>query len=340
MVVNSYSDLLSMKIGELINLDTEVIIARLKARINILRKDLSFIKSQIREFESLQSTGEDDYFREKLEELKNREAMIQNKISLYKEIVGRIGMLKTIRMIGEELKSNNPTLWEEILSLRLKDLLNYKGDVEEKLSVYNYLIELIKQVKISLPYVSISLEKPSEETQSQLEIKQPSSQLPTVKTSMREVSPEEFVKYTVEDWESFLKSCFRDGLKIVLPRDYIKYRKSLRSFLEASINLTPEQLQVILDRVKYRYIVTLHEILYTLVVEQKTYSVLPTSSHEQFISGQDGLFQLFEAKVEQVETSEGKKKIYIITIVNNVVKICREVEYENKRVRVIRYYRV
>lgn len=337
-------NILEHTIGELLERDYDLLRYKLLARKRTLETELRLLEEIIRASSSDLSR---QLTSEYMEELKNRCDMLKKEVELLKTAGAKLTLLKTIEKIGSELEEKSKQsdsdkelregynkLWEAIKRLRLKDLLNYSGDPEDKLALYNYLISLVKGVELPpppletrpIPAVSVKLpEKPAE--------------MFSEKPAQLVVSEREFVSMSVDDWRSLLKQCLAENRQLELPKNYLapSMKRPLRTLLTALLEQPPERLKFIIPK-EYKYLMILHGILFTIFVEKKPYVVTPGSSDKEYIEGEGGLLSVFEASHVGDEAGENvRRRYYVISIGGREYKIVREIQLEGGRARQIKY---
>lgn len=331
--------LLEQTVEELLKEDYELLRYLISAYRKTLMREIRMTEEKLRRIsEEAMNSYKEGY----LEELKKRLEDLRRDVEVLERISVRIGMLNTIKEIelelldkskykgkeGEELKKRNKELWDNIKKIRLKDLLDFKGQIDDKLAVYNYLISVIKGIE--LPPAE-PLHKPVvEEKPTKREIETP---------GVHVVNEKEYISLGVEGWIDLLNKCFIEGKHIELPDSYLatSMRRPLRDLITAMIEIPPEKLKYVLPR-KYKYLLILHNILYTIIKEGKTYVTTPGSSDREYIEGEGGIFNIFQARLENEQNLDGvRRRIYGITIGSKEYKVMKEVILENGKAKQIKY---
>jgi hypothetical protein len=330
------SRLLEMRIRDLIDEDIDVVKARLigerkavKARIRLMEPRLAMLKREL--------DGGKEFLREEYEEQARSLERLKMIEDQYAMVLEKLPLINTLRRIGEEVSKDNPGLWEDILDLRLKDFLEYTGDVGDAVSLLNYTLSLLKGEELSLPKIAVVEEAEDAEEAPRVTAPQPKLVQPAG-GSVRELSMDEYLRYGINEWRNLIEEALRGDYKVKLPRKYFTHNRSLRLLLKAALEVTPEQFSSILA-VRDKYLLGIHSAAYTLFVEKGRLELYPGSSEEQLLTGEGGLLELYGAEYLGDERGEDyRRKKYKIVIDGREYLLIREVLLRDKRAYLIRYY--
>ncbi|MEM2614549.1 MAG: hypothetical protein QXO15_10090 [Nitrososphaerota archaeon] len=317
--------LLDYTVRELLNIDHDLLRFGVLAHIRILKKEERVLEGRIKE---LSGDAGKPYGEEYIEGLKNKLDKVKRDIEIFKSVSSKIEILETIRMIEKELANENKELWNSVMELRLKDLVSFDGDPTDKLAVYNFLASVLKGLSIEVKYEKKLAEPVSGH---------PTTQLLT--QSSINVDEKSYISMSVEEWIDLLNKCFMEGKQLELPDNYLaeNLRRPLRNLITAMLEIPPEKLRHVLPK-KYKYLLEVHGILYTILKENEKYAITPGSSAREYIEGDGGVFSIFQTDVVSEEVMENvRKKTYRIKIGGQEYRIVKEVLLESGRAKQIRY---
>lgn len=316
------SKLFESTIGELLNMNYKLLHYRILANVDRLRVEERRLRMEI---EEISMEHERPYNEDCIRRVKKRLEDIQRGLENFEKISDKIRILDTISIIKGEHKDENKELWDNIEQIKFKNVLNFEGNPEDKIAVYNHLIRVIR----GLPPESI-FEKPS---------KRPFVEdRPSISKTVS-VSEKDYINMNVEEWIKILDECFNEGKQIELPDNYLveNLRRPLRNLIVGMLELSPEKLRRIFPR-KYKYLLLIHNILHTILKENGKYEVTPSSSDKEYVEGEGGIFNIFQTEIENEETTDNiRRKIYKIKIAEREYKIVREILLDNGKAKLITY---
>lgn len=333
--------LLEYSIEELLNEDYDLLRYRILAYERLLRREERILEDRIKQ---LSEESGKHYSEDHGEDLNKRLKSIKRDIEALQKISTILVILNTIREIkrdildksveDKELRDKNKELWDNIKKIRLKDMLSFRGDPDDKLTVYNFLISIVKGVE--LPPL------PPEPERKQTEVEKPLKKEPET-PNLFVINERDYVGMEVEGWINLLNKCFAEGKILELPEKYLEgsMRRPLRNLIVAMLEIPPERLKYILPK-KYKYLHIIHNILYVILRENRVYTARPGASDLAYIDGEGGIFDIFQARVEGEEMFDNiKKKIYRIKIGERDYMIVKEIVLEKEsgreRAKEIRY---
>lgn len=327
---NDEEKLLEYTIEQALELDPELLKYLILKNAQILEKNIRLHESEL---EQLSPSIGIPYIKKRIEKIKEELEKERMLLEEYNKLNPKI--FYTIKDIIEELKKNNEEVSNSLLKLKLRDIVGFNGDPGDKLAVFNYLIGVLKKM---LPAISLAIT--IEKIPAKPVIQAPPSRSDNQALNVISISEKEFISMSMEDWRSLLDKCFKEGSQLELPENYLSegLRRSLRNFLISTLELSPEKLKYVIPK-KYKYIHSLHNIMFTLLVEGKSLEITPGSSDKEYIEGEGGLLDIAQAILENDQSTENiKRKIYVLKIGNVDYKLTKEVILENGRAKKIRYF--
>ncbi|MEM1696674.1 MAG: hypothetical protein QXQ90_08790 [Desulfurococcaceae archaeon] len=318
------------KIKDLLNVDHNLIRYRIQAHIRILEREERMLEDEVRR---LSGDAGKAYGKDYIESLSKKLDNTRKKLEFLRKVrdEDKVGILETLRSIEEELAQKNKELWDAIMELRFKDLLSFNGDPADKLALYNFLTSIFKGVSIEIKLEA----KHAERTESVSD--QQKVQLPSESTLV--VDERSYISLSTEEWINMLNKCFAEKKQLELPENYLaeNMRRPLRNLITAMLEVPPEKLRYVFSK-KYKYLLEVHSILYTILKENKRYTVTPGSSTREYIEGEGGIFSVFPTHlVGEETTSNTRRRICRIKIGEREYTIVREIVLEDNRAKQINY---
>lgn len=315
------------KIKDLLNVDHNIIRYKVQAHIKILEREERMLEDEIKR---LSGDAGKPYGKDYIESLSKKLDNTRKKLEFFKKIrdEDKFRILETIRSIEEELVQNNKELWDSIMELRFKDLLIFNGDPADKLALYNFLTSILKGVSIEVKFETKPAERVPDKQKTQL-----------LMESSFNVDERMYISLTVGEWIDLINKCFAEGKQLELPDNFLSesLRRPLRNLITAMLEIPPEKLKHVFSK-KYKYLLEVHSILYTILKERKKYITTPGSSTREYIEGEGGIFKVFQAEEVSEETTDNvRKKAYRIKMGEQEYTIVREVVLENGRAKQINY---
>lgn len=319
-------NLLEYTIEQALEIDLELLGYMIMKNAQILERDIRIHESELQQ---LSPNIHIPYVKRRVEKIKKDLDKKKELLDEYSRLDPRI--LHTIKNVIEELKKNNEEVANRVLKLKLGDIARYDGDPSDNLAVFNYIIAILKNTLPETPF-NITIEKPI-------------SQAPPNKQNVSEpgvisISEKDFINMNTEEWRSLLDKCFKEGVQLELPENFMSenLRRPLRTFLVSTLEFSPEKLKYIIPR-KYKYILNLHRIMFTLLIDGKPMEVTPGSSDREYIEGEGGILEITQATLVDSQSIDNKRrKIYTLKIDDTNYKLIKEIILEDGRAKTIRYF--
>lgn len=324
-------NILDCSIGELLRVNYDLLRYRVLAHFRALKMKERLLESRLREV-----SGETDVplGKDYASDLTRKLEDVRRDLEVLGKISSKIGILGTIRIIEKELRDVNSELWSEIERVKLRDLLGFEGDPGDKLAVYNHLLGILRGPAAGMAHAKQAVQ-PAEVPAGK---EQPAGPEPMAPGFVN-VSEKDYVSMSVGEWVNLLNSCFENDKHLELPDNYLaeNMRRPLRNLIAAMLELPPEKLRRVIPK-KYKYLLVLHGILYTILREDGEYVTTPGSSDREYIEGEGGIFGIFQADLLSEETTDNtRKKVYRVRIGGQEYEIVKEVILENGRAKQIKY---
>jgi len=304
--------ILEYTIGELIDKDHMLLHYRVRAEIKRLRSEYRILKIELDRISKRRLPYDEDYRKQ----IEKRLEDAQRCLETLERVGDKIKILSTINDVEKEYGSEDKELWSNVRQIKIRDILNYEGDIEDRKAVFDFLVRSIK----GFPH-----EKPLEKGQLERQPKVVS------------IGEKEYIVMKTEEWIGLLNKCFGEDKQIELPDNYLaeNLRRPLRSLIIALLEMPPESIRRVIPK-KYKFLLVANDIFYTLIKEDKVYEITPGSSEKGYI---EEIFSIFQATEIETRKVDGNiiRKIYGIRIGEQEYRIMRETLLEGGRAKLVRY---
>ena len=317
-------------VGDLLKIDHEMLqyivrgkIARIRNKKKILMVKLSEILGGINK----------PFIEETKAQIESELRKIQEDLESLEKINGIIKVLSRIHDFQKEWEDISEDDWNKIAQLKIKDLLKHERILNNENLLHDTLLSIIRPPVKEEIMLAPTEGKIKKTTKAPVK---PSLAPPKSIT----ITERKFIMMNVEEWKSLLNESLREERQIELPRNYLTKSsgEALNALLTAMLEIPPEKIKYIFTAKKYKYLLSMHEILYNIIKEKRGYEISPNSSEREIIEGEGGIFNIFKAKQELTEKTKNEiRKTYRLKIGQQEYTIMKKILLQGRRAKTIEY---
>ena len=261
---------------------------------------------------------------------------VQKDLESLERINGIVKVLSRIPDFQREWEDISEDDWSRIARLKIKDLLKHERILDNENMLHDILLSIVR------PPVKEEIVLAPTEEKIKKTLKAPGTQVKPYPASSKSItiSERKFVMMNVEEWKSLLNESLKEERQVELPKNYLAESsgEALNALLTAMLEIPPEKIKYIFTAKKYKYLLSMHEILYNIIKEKRGYEISPNSSEREIIEGEGGIFNIFKAKQELTEKTKNEiRKTYRLKIGQQEYTIMKKILLHGRRAKMIKY---
>lgn len=320
-------------VGDILKMDHEMLqyivrgkIARIRSKKKMLMVKLSEVLGGINK----------PFIEETKAQIESELRKIQEDLESLEKINGIIKVLSRIHDFQREWENMSEDDWNKIAQLKIKDLLKHERILNNENMLHDTLLSIIRPPVKEEIMLAPTEGKIKKTTKAPVAPVKPSPVSPKSIT----ITERRFIMMNVEEWKSLLNESLREERQVELPRNYLAKSsgEALNALLTAMLEMPPEKIKYIFTAKKYKYLLSMHEILYNIIKEERGYEISPNSSEREIIEGEGGIFSIFKAKQELTEKTENEiRKTYRLKIGQQEYTIMKKILLQGRRAKTIEY---